>query len=169
MSQKAGLIEEAYLSNENLWPVHDVMVVDGQVVGVIKLKSGQDKPIEESRDISYWKIFKKYGFFRVLMTGVILMFLDSKVSKSELYVDYIAVSSKARGKGYGSKLLDYGEAFARQMNGIDKYTLHVIEINSKARALYERYGFVVVSTRRGGLIGSLMGINRYHHMEKELN
>ena len=58
----------------------------------------------------------------------------------ECYVESIAVLPAARGKGVGTKLLEWGGDLARE-KGADRYTLAVINGNPATR-LYERYGFV---------------------------
>ncbi len=60
----------------------------------------------------------------------------------------IAVHPRARGRGHGAALLD--ELLARAAaRGAERVMLEVRADNAPARALYERRGFTLASTRRG--------------------
>ena len=75
-----------------------------------------------------------------IQTGYKGMPVDMHTCKpGECYVNSIAVLSQARGKGVGTKLLQWGEDLARE-KGSDRMTLAVINGNP-AKRLYERYGF----------------------------
>jgi ribosomal protein S18 acetylase RimI-like enzyme len=59
----------------------------------------------------------------------------------EAYIDQVMVSSDARGRGIGTKLLQWGEALARDR----KCTVLALEVlnGNPAKKLYERFGFEV--------------------------
>jgi len=59
----------------------------------------------------------------------------------EMYIDQVGVSARARGKGLGTRLLNWSEEKARNMEGINRLTLYVVNGN-RASVLYERFGFV---------------------------
>ena len=61
--------------------------------------------------------------------------------RNEMYIETLAVSRLARGKGVGTLLLKWCEATARSDNSIDFLYLSVINGN-RAKSLYERFGFV---------------------------
>ena len=61
--------------------------------------------------------------------------------RNEMYIETLAVSPSARGKGVGTQLLKWCEATARSRSGIDYLYLSVINGN-RAKGLYERFGFV---------------------------
>lgn len=58
----------------------------------------------------------------------------------ECYIEWLAVSSGARGKGVGTKLLQWADHLARS-RGCNVLTLGVMNGNPAVR-LYERHGFV---------------------------
>ncbi|ADB35191.1 GCN5-related N-acetyltransferase [Kribbella flavida DSM 17836] len=62
-----------------------------------------------------------------------------------LAVNGLAVAVDARGRGIGSVLLDAVTAEA-QRRGARKIALHVHGVNTVARRLYERHGYVVEGT-----------------------
>lgn len=64
--------------------------------------------------------------------------------KDEAYVDHLAVAVSARGRGVGTEMLRWCEQTARA-RGAKVLTLGVVKGNPAVR-LYERFGFVPVST-----------------------
>ena len=59
----------------------------------------------------------------------------------EAYIDHLMVSAAARGKGVGTKLLEWAEALARERSSTT-LALEVLNGNP-AKGLYERYGLEV--------------------------
>ena len=64
------------------------------------------------------------------------------VKPGELYIDNLAVSKEARGKGVGTKLLNWAEEMAKQRKA-NRITLSVLKGNP-ALNLYKRFGLEVV-------------------------
>lgn len=89
------------------------------------------------------------------------LFPDVETLPNEWYLDSISVAESARGKGVGTQLLAaLPEVVAAQ--GETVIGLNVDDGNPKARALYEREGFVAV--------GELMiGAHHYTHMQRDLS
>lgn len=86
---------------------------------------------------------------------------QDETQAGEIYIDTIAVSENFRGKGIGSKILDYliEEIGQKQNNTLG---LLVDFTNPNAKKLYERKGFVVV--------GEKMLMNENHeHMQYKPN
>ena len=83
-------------------------------------------------------------------------------------VDYIAIHPDYRGKGIGSKLLDFGENEARKNKDTNIYSLMVIGQNIRAIKLYEKLGFKVVKTTKLFFLRFFTGIKIFHYMVKEL-
>ncbi len=79
---------------------------------------------------------------RVIAYGGIWVILEDS------HITTIAVHPDWRGKRYGEELLQFliRQACDREASWM---TLEVRESNSSAQALYRKYGFTVVSTRRG--------------------
>lgn len=164
-----SLVEDAYMCNPNLWPKHDVITVDGTVAGVIKLKTFDESPAKEGITKTWREIFKEYGFFRVVITGIMMVVIDEPVNRDELYIEYIAVSPEYRGLGLGTKLMDYGLERGKNDEKIRHYTLHVIDKNVRAIHLYERYGFKTVKHISTRVVGKLVGVKGYYHMMMKIN
>jgi ribosomal protein S18 acetylase RimI-like enzyme len=97
-----------------------------------------------------------YGPFGGRWRGWLLWTLNREVDNDRFLVDGICVARQHRGKGIGTLLLAalYDEATAR---GYHSIRLDVVDANWRARALYERQGFVATHTEHIGLLRHLFG------------
>ncbi len=97
-----------------------------------------------------------YGAIGGRWRGCILWALNREVDNDRFLVDGICVTRTARGKGVGSLLLAglYDEAGRR---GYRSIRLDVIDANWRARALYEREGFVATRSESLGPLRHLFG------------
>lgn len=75
-------------------------------------------------------------------------FVVARAIDREWEIENIAVASVAQRQGLGSRLLTEILELAR-LRGAQKIFLEVRESNHAARALYEKYGFVLVGRRTG--------------------
>lgn len=62
------------------------------------------------------------------------------------FLTMLLVSKKVQGKGLGRMLLELSIKDVEN-NGFKKYKLEVLKDNAKAKALYEKYGFVITENR----------------------
>jgi len=108
-----------------------------------------------------------YGRVGALWRAPLLALLERDIAPGQLLMDGIAVAPDARGMGIGTKLLDaiLEEAGAR---GLGEVRLDVIDTNPRARALYERRGFVVVGTENTGPFHRLFGFTSATRMRRDL-
>lgn len=95
--------------------------------------------------ITYRGLLSQLGFVKGNWAAFIFSLYARKPSPGELVMDGIAVDIDARGRGVGSRLLDEVAAYAR-VHGFDYVRLDVIDINPKAKKLYERKGFIAVKS-----------------------
>ncbi|MDM7932465.1 GNAT family N-acetyltransferase [Tabrizicola sp.] len=88
--------------------------------------------------------------------GWLLRALSQDSDNDRFLIDGICVDRKHRGKGIGTHLLAalYDEAAAR---GYRSIRLDVVDANWRARALYEREGFLATQTQTIGLLRHLFG------------
>lgn len=56
------------------------------------------------------------------------------------HLEVLAVADGAEGKGIGKSLIDAAERSAREQGALTM-TLHVFDVNTRARALYEKLGY----------------------------
>ncbi len=97
-----------------------------------------------------------YGRFGALWRAWLLSLLERDVENERFLLDGICVAEGARGQGVGTLLLKAvcDEARTRGHSGV---RLDVIATNPRARALYERFGFVAVKTDHLGPLRHVFG------------
>ncbi|MFE6410045.1 GNAT family N-acetyltransferase [Streptomyces sp. NPDC057837] len=127
-------------------------LVDGAVVGVAGYQlGGRALTGGDVRDV-----LSAYGLLRGLRRLAVLALFERTPEKGELVMDGIAVDASHRGGGIGSLLLRQVAAVAAE-NGCRRIRLDVIDTNPRARALYERLGFVARHTEQTPYLRRLLG------------
>ena len=106
-----------------------------------------------------------YGWFGALWRGLLLSLLERKAAPDVLLMDGICVAAEARGQGVGSALLEAIITEARQRR-LASVRLDVIDNNPRARALYERKGFVARGTTYLGPLKWLFGFDHATEMRR---
>ena len=119
-----------------------IAVYDQQLAGILGLQTDKGEFLNPSLKI----LVKSYGLFGGIYRMGGLAFLHHPTAADELYIDGIAVTEQLRGNGIGSRLLNLAEKFASN-RGIRKISLEIIDTNNRAKALYERLGFVEIKQR----------------------
>ncbi len=106
-----------------------------------------------------------YGWFGALWRAIPLSLLERELEIDALLMDGIAVTENARGMGIGTKLLNaiFEEARKRKKTEI---RLDVIDSNPRAKALYERMGFVDQGTETLGPLKYLFGFSSATKMKR---
>lgn len=110
------------------------------VIGMLLLGTTSRTRITESWT-AMWRIAREIvGLRHVprLLLGIALPSYDPR--PGEAYVNAVGVTSRARGRGAGSRLLQAAEAWARDKQ-MEILGLHVSSDNARAKSLYERLGF----------------------------
>jgi len=129
---------------KNLAPEYCLAAIYSQkLAGVLAVQTGQG---------SFWQptlksFIEEYGLIGGLFRFSGLYPLHHAIKDDEWYIDGIAVAKRMRGKGIGSGLLALLESIAIK-RGIGKLSIGVVDTNPRARALYERLGFVKVKKSR---------------------
>lgn len=137
---------------------------DGQLLGIAGFKSPQGAFVGgHPRDLR-----AAYGLIGALWRSAALWTLSHEVDNHRFLIDGISVTREARGQGIGSALLRalYDEGEAR---GYGSIRLEVVDTNWRARALYEREGFVPVRTERLGPLRLLFGFSAATTMVRPLS
>jgi len=119
--------------------------------------------------VTFKNIVSVYGFMSGITKAIGLSMLTHKSNSDEIYLEAIAVSESARGKGVGTQLIEALFLFAKE-NNFKSITLQVIDTNPKAKELYERLGFCVVKKSRVWPINKLIGFpfEKVFLMKKEI-
>lgn len=108
-----------------------------------------------------------YGRFGALWRAATLRLLERDIENERFLMDGICVSPQARGQGIGTLLLHAicDEAMARHYKSV---RLDVVDSNPRAKALYERFGFVAVKTDQLGILRHVFGFASATTMVKTL-
>lgn len=139
---------------DTLRPDHCFTAVDdeGRLLGIAGFKSPQGSFVGGTSA----QMRAAYGRIGAAWRSAALWLLSHEVDNHRFLVDGIAVTRTARGMGIGTALLQAlcEEGHAR---GYASIRLEVIDSNWRARALYERHGFLPVRTERLGPLRYVFG------------
>lgn len=104
-----------------------------------------------------------YGPFGGRWRAMVLRLLGNEVDNSRFLLDGLCVSDAVRGQGVGTLLLEAIVAEGRA-RGYRAVRLDVVDTNDRARALYERRGFVIDRTEGIGPLRLIFGFRAAHSM-----
>ena len=108
-----------------------------------------------------------YGQTGSLWRGMLLRGLTDETEGDGFLLDGLCVADGARGWGVGTALLSAVCDEARR-RGYSAVRLDVVEGNDRARALYERAGFVLDRTTRLGALRHVFGFAAAHVMVRQI-
>ena len=126
-------------------------IENGKVLGILGIATNRIRPIKFDLDQCVRILGKRKGY---LVCKQMNLIFQSKVVKKEtdLYIDVLATTRNARGRGIGTKLLEFAFAFPTYK---DCY-IEVLSKNHNAKRLYEKCGFVTYKRKFVSFL-SLMG------------
>jgi ribosomal protein S18 acetylase RimI-like enzyme len=119
-----------------------IAVCDRQLAGILGIQTDKGGFLNPSLRT----LVKLYGVFGGIFRMVGLALLHHPTSSDELYIDGVAVTERLRGNGIGTRLFYLVERFALKRE-IRKISLEIVDTNKRAKALYERLGFVQIKKR----------------------
>lgn len=99
-----------------------------------------------------------YGLCGAAWRATLLWLLERDLDNDRFLMDGICVTDTARGQGVGTALLNAICAEGRR-RGYPAVRLDVIDTNARARALYEREGFVPTKTAHIGVLRLVFGFS----------
>lgn len=108
-----------------------------------------------------------YGPVGGTWRGLVLQLLADEPDTGRFLLDGLCVADHARGQGVGTRLLA-AICDEAQRQGYPAVRLDVVDTNPRARALYERAGFVTQDVARLGLLRFVFGFNAAHRMIRAL-
>lgn len=127
---------------ESLDPSNAFAALDnGVIVGLVGFHNTEGQLV----DVQYGTLLKHFGFIQGNWRALLGILLSRSPKPRELLLDGIAVHASARGQGVGSRLFDVVFTHAAEQ-GYATIRLDVVDSNPRARALYERLGFVATKT-----------------------
>ena len=121
-----------------------IALKNGKTVGFAGLEHNKKSFIDPDLKETY-HIFGLATPVAIIVTE--LLVLANKTKPTELHLETLAVSVNERGKGVGSKLMQFVLNYARS-KGFSRIILEVVETNARARHLYERFGFEEVKVQK---------------------
>lgn len=126
-------------------------VEENKVLGFVGIATNRIRPIKLNEEVCMKLFGKTKGSIICKQMNAIF---QSKVVKkdTDLYIDVLATAKAERGKGIGTKLLEYCFALPEYEN----YYIEVLSKNTNAKALYEKLGFSIVKKQYISFI-SLIG------------
>lgn len=137
--------------------------MDGRLLGLAGFKTPEASFAGGSRD----DLRAVYGRFGGFWRGLALQLLGRDVDTQRFLLDGLCVSDSARGQGLGTALLEAVVAEARR-RGYPAVRLDVVDTNTRARALYERRGFVLDRTAGIGPLRLIFGFRAAHTMVRPI-
>jgi len=150
---------------EGIYVAHD----EKKILGVVTLKWKDQQAHEIKWGEALKKLYKSFGVFKSSKALVGLSLLEHTLEKDECYIDNIAVSSEARGKGIGTLLLKKAHEISTDLafhhGNVRRLTLHVVESNDRAKKLYEKFGFTTCRTDTSLLMKHLINEETAYFME----
>lgn len=144
-----------------------VAEVDGQVAGMAVLRRDHKHRPSWSK---VWQLVRRHvKGWRVLTSTFIMTAMCGNLSTpTRSYLEWLAVSARFRGQGVGTLLLERCFEVSR-LAGKREISLHVVDTNPRARALYQRLGFRTVRVERFGWFASRwMGFSAQEFMVRPL-
>jgi ribosomal protein S18 acetylase RimI-like enzyme len=144
---------------------HCIAAVDpmGRLLGIAGFKSPEGGFVGGSTQA----MRRIYGWIGTFWRSAALWTLANDVDNDRFLIDGIAVTRAARGSGIGTALV---EALCDEgtTRGYASIRLEVIDTNWRAKALYERLGFMAVKTERMGPLRHLFGFSAATTMVRPL-
>lgn len=110
-------------------------------------------------------VLHAYGWVGGLRSLALLAVLERRPAPGQLLMDGIVVDPAFRGQGIGTRLLDEVLAVAAE-HGYDEVRLDVVDVNPRARSLYERHGFIAVGTQRTPYLRHVLGFGAVTTMHR---
>ena len=131
-----------------------------QVLGILGIATNQIRPIKFEMDICI-KLLGKYKGTLICKQMNAIFQSQAVKEDTDLYIDVLATSKAARGKGVATKLLNY----SFNLQNYENYYIEVLSKNVNAKRLYEKIGFAVYKKSYFSAL-SLMGFGYPIKMKK---
>lgn len=125
-------------------------VEENTVLGFVGIATNKIRPVKFDKNICI-NLFGK-GKGTILCMQMNSIFQSKVVTKAtDLYIDFLATSKEARGKGIATKLLTY----CFQLPNYKDYYIEVLSQNITAKKLYEKLGFHIYTKQYFSIISSM--------------
>ncbi|MDH0354405.1 N-acetyltransferase [Morganella sp. GD04133] len=138
---------------------------NGKLVAVYGLTYGVKRPPQNApTPVSSLAILCKAGFIPFLKIRRIFQMFVHIPAADTAYLSYLCVDESQRGTGIGNQILDEITAQLRADPAINRLSLYVSDLNTKARELYLRRGFQDVKYETSHTTKRYMDIYGWYYM-----
>lgn len=145
------------LIRDALDPTFAFVAIRGKrLVGLAGIHTAEGSLTDGLDSMGFRGLVRRLGLRQAVRAAFVLGLIERPTREGQLLMDGIAVSRTARGQGIGSLLLQTVADYARS-EGYRAVRLDVIDTNERARALYERRGFVATDTQTFPLLRGMIG------------
>lgn len=139
-------------------------IVDEQLVGIAGYRT---ESASFTDGMTFDILFDSVGETEGVWAASVFSLYERTLEVGELMIDGIAVSSRTRGQGIGTKLLNALVSFAEE-SGYSSIRLDVVDSNTDAQRLYERNQFVVTSTQSFSDLKWLVGFDAMNTLTRQI-
>ncbi|EPL8092529.1 GNAT family N-acetyltransferase [Morganella morganii] len=138
---------------------------NGKLVAVYGLTYGvKNPPPHAPAPVSSLAILRRAGFIPFLKIRRIFQLFVHVPAADTAYLSYLCVDESLRGTGIGNQILDEITAQLRADPAINRLSLYVSDLNTKARELYLRRGFQDVKYETSHTTKRYMDIYGWYYM-----
>ena len=158
-SKDRKVLKQLFLQALNPLYVY-ALVEEEKVLGMLGIGTNKIRPIKLEIDLCK----DLFGSFKgtLICKQMNAVFQRQAVkADTDIYIDVLATSKQARGKGVATRLLQY----SFDLQGYKDYYIEVLSKNMNAKLLYERIGFIEYRKTRFSPI-ALMGFGYPIKMKK---
>ncbi|NMP30701.1 GNAT family N-acetyltransferase [Thalassotalea sp. M1531] len=152
-NQALEFLREAYLrgGGEFGFSSHFVACQGDRVIGLLGLRQPNNNwPYAWSALTNILRYYSLVDALKVLVRGLKFEQIVKPTVRNRLCIHNLAVSESCQGLGVGRQLIEYAVNQAQAL-GFSHVCLDVAETNPKAKALYQRLGFITQSHHVGNL------------------
>ncbi len=148
---------------QTLLPTSGLIGREGsKIIGVAILSSKKAPSLNIDKTLIKKIGFIPYKYFKYVFH------VETINDEETIKIELLAINKKARGKGYGSKLLSEIIKYSRQ----EKYKrilLDVVDTNPRAKMLYKRIGFKTTKKHYSGVLTKAFGYSSEEEMSLNIN
>jgi len=152
--------EGGEFSYQNHYSLYD----KGQMVGIGSVFSSKESTKFTIADALNIFRFYKFSSLGVVRRGLQVEGIIKLPIKNEIVLAHLAIEPALRGKGYGTKMIALLMGKANK-SATDIFILDVSEENPKAKALYDRLGFVTTQKNISTLKNKYFHVANHFRME----
>ncbi|MHC1782743.1 MAG: GNAT family N-acetyltransferase [Anaerolineaceae bacterium] len=157
-----------HFENQFSYRYSEILEIDGQPAAFLLALTG--KELKRLISPMFTQIIKYFGILDTLrfLWRTLPMVFEKEAEEDEYYISNLAVHPDFRRRGLGETLLIHAEKKARGLD-LSKCSLLVEIGNARAKALYQKMGYQVVSVSTNAMMRKLLDTPGEERMVKTLS